>query len=305
MRKILLLLVFCLLWTGGAQALSFSDVEGNWAAEAIEYLSREGILNGFPDGTFRPDEAVTRAQMAKLLVEATGLTPLALAEPPFPDVPLTHWACAWIERAKAAGLILGYPDGQFRPDVNVSLFETLVMLVRAKGWELLDLEQSFFDNVQPTDWCWEEVMTALRHHLILVPDPHFVAMPDPTPLLAGEVVATRAQVAMLLSRLLSIETEKITYDLEDEKAVQKAVDEGHQSWRMSAEQTGMSFLLSFFEGKQPEGRFLLEYADSRHAFFYAETEAGNFLVHLEKLVRQDTTGIWTVVEFDRNTPGGI
>ncbi len=74
---------------------------------------------------------------------------------------------------------------------------------------------------------------------------------------------------------------------------------------MNAEQTGSSFLLSFFEGNQPESRYLLEYEDSRHAFFFAETDAGNFLVHLERLVRQDPTGIWTVVEFDRNTPSGI
>ncbi len=232
-----LVLVFGLLGSGGAQALSFSagfdetpgfsDVEGNWAAGAIEYLSRQGIVNGFPDGTFHPDEAITRAQMAKLLVKIVGLTPLPPAEPPFPDVSLTQWACTRIKPAKTAGLILGYPGGQFRPDGSVSIFEALTMLVRAEKWELLDLERGFFDNVRPSDWYWKEVTTALRHHLILIPDPYFVALPDPIPLLEGEAAATRAHIAMLLSRLLSTKAEKIPYDLGEEKRTQKAVDEGH------------------------------------------------------------------------------
>ncbi len=287
---------------------AFTDTQDNWAEPAILRLAAQGLMEGFPDGTFRPDSPLSRAQLAKIVVESSGHkeTPQTPTKQTFSDVSSLHWAFPWVEYAASTGLVRGYPNGTYLPEQAVSVVEMLTVLVRSKGWLEVTPSTPFFANIPHSYWGYTPVMTAMRHHFLLVPDPTFIDMPDPLPLLQAERQSTRAQVAVLLDRLMRIQLETPAYDLEQERTSQEKVDQGDQSWRLSAEESARSFLSDpAYAGSAMEGRVVVEAEDERDAFVFAELVQGNFMVHLQRLVKVGPTGIWTVVEVDRNTPSGI
>ncbi|MCL6581727.1 MAG: S-layer homology domain-containing protein, partial [Firmicutes bacterium] len=101
-------------------------------------LTTLDLLRGFPDGTFRPGETITRAQFCAVAVRALGLetaAEYAAGATMFPDVPATHWASGYINIAVDQGIIKGYTDGTFRPEAPVSYVEALAMLVRVLGYD--------------------------------------------------------------------------------------------------------------------------------------------------------------------------
>lgn len=88
-------------------------------------------IKGYPDGTFKPERSITRAEVATILARITGVT----ANGPlhqYPDVPATHWASTYIGLARQTGLMMGDPDGRFRPDEPISRAEVAVIAVRLK-----------------------------------------------------------------------------------------------------------------------------------------------------------------------------
>ncbi len=109
-----------------AQA-NLSDVAGSWAEPFIRVLIDKNIIVGYPDGTFRPDQPVTRAEFAALLNKAFELQPTR-ASRSFPDVPPDYWAAAVIDKAYRSGFLAGYPDNTFGPTKNIIRIESLVSL---------------------------------------------------------------------------------------------------------------------------------------------------------------------------------
>lgn len=111
-----------------AQTATFRDVSLNhWASDYVEALTDLGILNGFPDGTFRPSAPVTRAQFAAILRQAFLKSEPASGES-FADVPPNHWATQAISVARSAGFLSGYPGNVFRPEQNIPRVQALVSL---------------------------------------------------------------------------------------------------------------------------------------------------------------------------------
>ena len=114
---------------------AFPDCEDHWASEAVEYWSspdgsgREQILTGYPDGNFRPDKSITRAEAAVIMARLLGLQ----AEerlPSFYDVPMDHWAYSAVEACRSFGLITGF-EGKFRPEDRITRQEAVTILMRA------------------------------------------------------------------------------------------------------------------------------------------------------------------------------
>ena len=112
----------------------FSDIAGHWAEAWIEDLFDEGFTSGFPDGTYRPDNQVTRAEMAVFLKKAIHGSAYASPAPdgshPFGDI-AGHWAEAWIEDLFDEGITSGFPDGTYRPENTATRAEMAVFLVNA------------------------------------------------------------------------------------------------------------------------------------------------------------------------------
>jgi len=112
-----------------AQAQStFSDVPSNyWAAQFIQPLVDRGVIRGFTDGSFRPDEPITRAQFAVLVGQAFD-RPTVRSAIRFRDVPSSYWAASAIQTAYTEGFLSGYPGNVFNPAQPMPRAQVLVAL---------------------------------------------------------------------------------------------------------------------------------------------------------------------------------
>ena len=110
----------------------FSDVpNGCWYGPAVSTLAQQGVIGGFPDGTFRADLNITRAQFAAMLgrmldVQADGTAT-------FPDV-RGHWAEGWIATLAERGIMQGKADGTFAPDELITRAQACAFIARALGF---------------------------------------------------------------------------------------------------------------------------------------------------------------------------
>ena len=113
-------------------AVRFGDVNPDaWYAEAVSELAGLGYLKGGPDGNFRPDAPITRAEMAALLVRfAEGKVEAAAS---FSDVPASHWAYDAINTAAAYGWINGVGEGRFSPDRPITRAEAAKLMCAVLG----------------------------------------------------------------------------------------------------------------------------------------------------------------------------
>jgi hypothetical protein len=166
-------ILFRLATDGGAggelpQASPFADVAvGAWHAQAVAYMAGAGAVNGYPDGTFRPDAPITRAEFAAILSrfggearsEETGV---------FSDVADGHWASAPIRSAAETGWITGYPDGTFKPESSLSRAEMVAAVNRMQNRgvvadDIPDWAESFAD-VQQNHWAYAMIVEAANGH---------------------------------------------------------------------------------------------------------------------------------------------
>ena len=115
---------------------SYSDVPAtDKHVSAINELSALGVIEGFEDGTFHPDELVTRAQMAAMVCRAlNNFSAESNKRQVFNDVAADNWAAGWVATASDNGIINGTGNGNFDPDMNVTYAQTAKMLVSAIGY---------------------------------------------------------------------------------------------------------------------------------------------------------------------------
>ena len=111
---------------------SFSDVPRTHPNyEAIEYIKAKNIVNGYSDGTFRPDAMVNRAEFTKIIIEAY-YSGQASGSNCFPDVG-KEWFAKYVCFAKISNFVTGYPDGSFKPAESINFVEIAKILVNIKG----------------------------------------------------------------------------------------------------------------------------------------------------------------------------
>jgi len=179
----------------------YPDAREHWAAGSILALTLRRVLDGYPDGQFRPDGSVTRAEWVKMLVEARGLEP----EPPdaqqFADLPPDHWASGYVNVAIRARILVPSDYGHcLGPSAGVSRREAAMLLVRAFGMEerarqLHGAQLPFSDCASLPAWARGFIAAALEADLIRgYPDGSF----------RPQRVLTRAEAATLLARALKM-----------------------------------------------------------------------------------------------------
>ncbi|MBU0574465.1 MAG: S-layer homology domain-containing protein [Candidatus Margulisbacteria bacterium] len=131
--------------------LTFPDVPSNfWASDQISYIGTLGIITGYPDGTFKPDGNITRAELAAVLSRTLNLSGEARSSL-FKDVTIKHWAAPYIIRCARLGVVKGYPDKTFRPKANITRAEGLAMIARFTGVpEIPYMDQ--FPDIDDSHW---------------------------------------------------------------------------------------------------------------------------------------------------------
>ncbi len=118
-------------------AKTFADVKNTKYEKSVDLLSTLGIVDGYQDGTYKPNNTVTRAELAKLIIVTLGKEKTADAlkgKTDYFDVVENSWASGYINCASDLGIIKGYPDGSFKPSNSVSYVEASTMLLRALNY---------------------------------------------------------------------------------------------------------------------------------------------------------------------------
>jgi hypothetical protein len=171
MKKILLFLVAFALLSIPAFAGTFPDVPDNHGNfDAIEYLYGKGIIQGYEDGTFKPDDLVNRAEALKIIVGAFGVNHEGSYESVFSDVKAEDWFFPYVMGGYVAEIINGYDDGSFKPGSNISLAELLKIVILSAKVELQsEVTEAVFADVPVGAWYAPYVLYA-RDHNVILPD---------------------------------------------------------------------------------------------------------------------------------------
>lgn len=131
-----------------ASAANYSDVASNASyADAVNLLSNLGIITGYEDGTFRPDNTVTRAEAATMIVRMLNLDDeVEQGDTNFTDVAADSWASGYVNVAEANGIINGMGDGTFNPNGEVTYGQIVKMIVCALGYEPVALAHGGYNG---------------------------------------------------------------------------------------------------------------------------------------------------------------
>jgi hypothetical protein len=183
------------------QIAQASDVAGNWAEPFIKVLVEKDIIKGYPDGTFRPDQPITRAEFAALLNKAFDLQPIRAGRK-FKDVPKNYWAAEVINKAYRSGFLAGYP-GSFGPKQNLLRIQGLVSLVNGSKLEPsgnLDLNSVFGDAAQVPSYGQNALVAATQRCIAVSVEYDSSNLPGGN--FGPNTVATRADVAAYIHQVL-------------------------------------------------------------------------------------------------------
>ncbi len=147
---------------------SFADVpDGYWAKSPIENNATVGLVQGYPDGNFKPERALTRAELATLLVRAKGIKlPEGRARQAFKDVKPDFWAAKYIEVAQREGLVKGYPDRSFRPNNKINKAEGIAVMVRFDQLRLAEVETKPYWDVSTSHWAAKYIQAAKENGML-------------------------------------------------------------------------------------------------------------------------------------------
>ena len=222
------LLSLAVIAFGIVPAMAFPDVSDDyWAAPQIKLLSEQGIIVGYPDGTFQPDNNVTRAEFAAMAIRALGQQHTKVAQPvDFTDIDENHWAYEDIQKALYFELISTNKEGSiFRPDDSVSRAESMSVAVNALTTEQIStakakevLEQAYIDTNTIPEWFLIPAGKAeILGMIVVAPTAQKAA-------LEAERPATRAEVAAILLKMM--EQAKLNPNAKLAEAMRKKTGEG-------------------------------------------------------------------------------
>lgn len=167
-----------------------SDIAGNWAETNIKQMVALGAISGYPDGSFKPTNNITRAEFTTVLVKAFKLE--AQSSKVYTDT-ASHWAKNYIATATANNIVNGYTDTSFGPDEFITREQMAVMIVNAAKLTKVTGGKVFTDNAQISTWAQDAIATASSNSLITgYPDNSFKPQNN----------ATRAEAASVIAKAL-------------------------------------------------------------------------------------------------------
>lgn len=202
--KVLLLTAILGFTCMGVLAKDYKDLpQDHWAYKQIQTLTDFDVVVGYPDGNYRPEANVTRAEFATMVIKALGQQNAELKNTvEFSDLPPTHWAYGNVERGVMFDLIKGNPDGTFNPNGNVSRGHVLSVIVNALTTETISrakaeeiLENSYVDYKVLPEWL---IITAGKAEILGM----IVKSPEDPNKVNADRPATRAELAAFLVNMM-------------------------------------------------------------------------------------------------------
>lgn len=177
-----------------------TDIGGHWAEKPIQTLIDKGVIDGYPDSTFMPDQPVTRAEFAKLTAKTFNYPDVAQTR--FPDTG-DHWASAFINATANQKVMNAFSDGNFKPDQALSRAQMVTMLSRilnlGKSEEKYPDWSGSFSDVPKDHWAFRYVEIAQQ--LQVLPD-HYQSQFHP------DQAVTRAETAWMIEALSQLSVDK-------------------------------------------------------------------------------------------------
>lgn len=202
-RSLRIIVALCLCFTLvlpmsalGAGTKDFSDIKGHWATTYINDLASYGYINGYPDGTFKPDRTMTKAEFTTALIGCLDITPSTPTKSTFKDTS-SHWANKYIEEAVARGILIPSESPQgLGPDQNILRSQAAAMIVRALNIETSGGTSKFTDSDDVERSLYRDEIKAAYDAGIIsgFPDGSFAPFRE----------MTRAQVCTVLVKMLEI-----------------------------------------------------------------------------------------------------
>lgn len=183
-----------------AQSRFYDVQQGYWAQTCIEQLAQRNIISGYPDGSFRPNSLVTRAEFSAMVGKAFPNAAQTRSAMQFSDVPTNYWAYSAIRQASQTGFLSGYPNGTFVPTQNIPRAQVLVSLASGLGYSptgsaSTTLDAAFDDASSIPDYADNAIAAATQRSLV-------VNYPN-SRLLNPNQSATRADVAASICQALT------------------------------------------------------------------------------------------------------
>ena len=155
---------------GRKYIMPYKDIhENDWYAYAVTFMSEKKLVSGYPDGTFKPNAPITRAEFASIASRFDSLADKADLK--FSDVSKNHWAYKVICSAEAKGWISGYPDGTFKPEKNITRAEVVSSTNRILNrYADLDFAKAHVQELAPmidmndSHWAYGPIVEAMNGH---------------------------------------------------------------------------------------------------------------------------------------------
>lgn len=168
-----------------------ADIAGHWAMPHILHLIQSGLASGYPDGLYKPDQPITRAEFIALVSRVLQLEPSGTQR--FADT-AGHWAEGAISAAAGREWVSGYEDGTFRPNALITREEMAAIIVRSFGLTAGTAERSYADDAAISGWAKEAVRAAAENGIIVG---------DHNGRFRPKASATRAEVATVIAKWLN------------------------------------------------------------------------------------------------------
>ncbi|GEM_PF-5139682 len=200
--------LFLIVLPAVALGANFSDVPETYKHTfAVQALKDAGIVSGYPDGTFKPDQTVSRSEAVAIILKAAGITAeKTSAKLPFTDVPETAWYFPMIQKGVALEKLKGYPDKTFRPDNPVTLPEALAMTVSfyRVGVKKVDVGEVIYGGLDVKAWYAKQAQFAKNKNLI---------EPDENGYIDAVKPLTRGELAELIYRMRIFQQTQRPFDI--------------------------------------------------------------------------------------------
>lgn len=171
--------------------VKLTDILEHWARKNIERLVAANAVAGYPDGSFRPDSTISRAEFVTLLVKVFKIS--NKSGKPFADT-ADHWAKDYIAAAAASGLVQGYNGKGFNPDQPITREQMAVIICRAAKLKLIEEEPNFFDHSSISSWAKTSMAAVVRFGIMK-------GYPDHT--IQPQTHATRAEAVSVIVNAMS------------------------------------------------------------------------------------------------------